>query len=394
MRSLRNSDNGLTKMTDAQTFANSRKAAVVAPAGCGKTQLIAQAVAQNNSGRDLVLTHTHAGVNALRGRLDQLNVPKSAYHVVTIAGLALRYCASFPTLSGITTKEPSGDDWTEIYKLAAQLLQRPAVKEILRSSYSGVYVDEYQDCTVAQHWLVSAISEVMPCRIVGDPLQRIFQFSKDQLISWEEHVTPDFEDLPQLTTPWRWDNANSELGTWLTDVRRDLLAGKPIDLTNTPPSVTWKKIPSKGSANEEQRKACWSAQNRAGSVVAILEHEAQCNSLARTLGGSYSPVEAIESRDLFKFAKIIDHSTGLQRANAIPDFAACCLTKVKSELNTGFKVLEKGLSKKQTYKHQAQIDALKAVIESSSLTPVVNALDKLRAIPGAKLYRRELFDEM
>ena len=46
-------------------FANSRDAAVIAAAGCGKTNLIAFATAAHNTGRELILTHTHAGVYAI-----------------------------------------------------------------------------------------------------------------------------------------------------------------------------------------------------------------------------------------------------------------------------------------------------------------------------------------
>lgn len=58
-------------MDTVKQFANSRRAAVVAAAGCGKTNLIAQAVAAHSGGRELILTHTHAGVHAIRARLSQ-----------------------------------------------------------------------------------------------------------------------------------------------------------------------------------------------------------------------------------------------------------------------------------------------------------------------------------
>ena len=46
---------------------------VTAPAGCGKTHLIAEALTRHGGSKPiLVLTHTNAGVVALRGRLDRL----------------------------------------------------------------------------------------------------------------------------------------------------------------------------------------------------------------------------------------------------------------------------------------------------------------------------------
>lgn len=45
---------------------------VIAPAGCGKTQLIANALRDHDFDKPiLVLTHTNSGVAALRGRLDK-----------------------------------------------------------------------------------------------------------------------------------------------------------------------------------------------------------------------------------------------------------------------------------------------------------------------------------
>ena len=51
----------------AKNFAGCDRGLVVAPAGCGKTHLIAEAVG-HAKGKQLVLTHTHAGVDLELGR--------------------------------------------------------------------------------------------------------------------------------------------------------------------------------------------------------------------------------------------------------------------------------------------------------------------------------------
>src|SRR5262249_33666666 len=56
---------------------------VVAPAGYGKTHLIASAL-QHAERRQLVLTHTYAGVNALRRKLRQVRVTDAACRIDTI----------------------------------------------------------------------------------------------------------------------------------------------------------------------------------------------------------------------------------------------------------------------------------------------------------------------
>ncbi len=94
------------------------------------------------------------------------------------------------------------------------------MREILRASYSGVYVDEYQDCTIEQHELIVALAEVLPCRILGDPLQGIFSFRNNVLADWEKDIAPAFDRLPDLSTPWRWVGKSPKLGRWLMQVRQ------------------------------------------------------------------------------------------------------------------------------------------------------------------------------
>lgn len=144
------------------------RASVVAAAGCGKTELIARAIAADPVGRHLVLTHTHAGVHALRDRLRRFDVPSHRATVSTIAAFALRLAAAFPGTSGLATTAPTGDDeWRAVQASASRPLQMPAVAEVLRASYSSVLVDEYQDCTPTQHHLVCALADILHVRVFG-----------------------------------------------------------------------------------------------------------------------------------------------------------------------------------------------------------------------------------
>ncbi|WP_240535726.1 UvrD-helicase domain-containing protein, partial [Bradyrhizobium sp. STM 3809] len=74
-----------------------KRGTVTAPAGCGKTHLIAEAITKAGPSKPiLVLTHTNAGVAALRGRLERARVPATAYRLSTIDGWAMRLVATFP----------------------------------------------------------------------------------------------------------------------------------------------------------------------------------------------------------------------------------------------------------------------------------------------------------
>ena len=49
-----------------ETILNTKRGAIVAPAGCGKTHIITETLSVNNTKPILVLTHTTAGVSALK----------------------------------------------------------------------------------------------------------------------------------------------------------------------------------------------------------------------------------------------------------------------------------------------------------------------------------------
>ena len=97
---------------------------MVAPAGFGKTHLIAAAVGMA-SDRQLVLTHTYAGVNALRRKMRELRIPDGACRVDTIASWALRLCLSYGGASGWSIEQPAGGQWPELYRACAALLDHP-----------------------------------------------------------------------------------------------------------------------------------------------------------------------------------------------------------------------------------------------------------------------------
>ncbi len=137
----------------ANNLAACTRGLVVAPAGCGKTHLISEAVKQCR-GRQLVLTHTHAGVKAIRDRMIRLRVPADQYRISTIDSFALRYAAAFPTISDWTNRRPEKEQWKQLRPAASKVLNMKFAEEVLRASYQGIFVDEYQDCTKSQHELI------------------------------------------------------------------------------------------------------------------------------------------------------------------------------------------------------------------------------------------------
>jgi DNA helicase-2/ATP-dependent DNA helicase PcrA len=193
------------------------------------------------------------------------------------------------------------------------------VRRIVRASYGGLYVDEYQDCSCIQHDIVVTLARDLPCRILGDPLQGIFDFDGDP-IEWQRDVATPFECIGQLDTPHRWDNAGTPaLGAWLRNVRRALEDRLPIDLAAARAQIGVRIVD--GDATRlliAQGNACRAFRCEHGdSVIAIHKGEAtykaKCHHLAKKLSGMYSSLEEIEGKDLFLFLGRLQRATTDQR---------------------------------------------------------------------------------
>ncbi|MEG9883692.1 MAG: UvrD-helicase domain-containing protein [Hyphomicrobiales bacterium] len=170
---------------------------VTAPAGCGKTYLIAESLARHSDPKPiLVLTHTNAGVVALRERLDRACVPPKAYRLSTIDGWAMRLISMFPQRGAydpnILKLANAGTDYPNIRVAARNLLKAGHISDVLAASYARLIVDEYQDCSIRQHAVVAYAAQTLPTCVLGDPMQAIFGFGSDPLAKWDENVCTYF----------------------------------------------------------------------------------------------------------------------------------------------------------------------------------------------------------
>ncbi len=387
-------------MTDASMLLGAERAFVVAAAGCGKTQLIAEAVRLDIEHRSLVLTHTYAGVDALRKRLKTLGAKPATYELDTIAGWSLRLAASFPNVSRITTQEEVKKEWEAVYEGASRVLSVRAIKTVMRASFHSVYVDEYQDCSLLQHEIVLKLADILPTRVLGDPLQGIFDFGGSEIVDWQVHVKPHFNELPRLCEPHRWAKTNPALGKWLLKVRERLEACQPVDLSEAPDGcIEFIQLPTDPrDQGNTQRECCMSVKCRKEeTLLAIHSWEGQCHKIARQSGGKFRSPETIECDTLFKAAKTFDDAPdGPALAKATFDFGCLCLTKVKTDLqSTATRVFNgRGLRTSRQYRLQEQLDALEEIVRTRSLSSVRKALMALVRVPGAVKARHELIQEM
>lgn len=376
----------------AQDLAHVDRGMVVAPAGCGKTHLISEAVGCSQ-GRQLVLTHTHAGVKAIRERMIRLGVPPQLYRVATIDAFALKYASAFPALSGWTIREPEGDQWKSLRPAALLACRAPAVIDVLRASYVGVYVDEYQDCTIGQHTLIMELAALLPCRILGDPLQAIFRkINKADALAWQL-ARDNFPEVGVLDQPHRWLGRNDDLGHWLLDVRNSLLAGQAVDLEDGPGIELRLGDPSEAY----QISTCYDLAKLGGTVVALRAWRAQCHRLSGRLNNTFHAVEDAQCEDLVEWGRKIEGVTGGPRVEKLIEFADAWLTRLPGPVVKS--VHKSVLAQKACRATRPDVislhGALQRVRDNANMTEVAAALNAFTALTEKPVFvSREIWNGM
>lgn len=372
---------------------------VVAPAGYGKTYLIAESTARS-TGRQLILTHTYAGVNALRRKMRTLGVSDRLYRIDTIASWILRLSLSYSGTSGWNEERPANNTrWNALYEACSGLLDHAFIRRIVRASYDGLYVDEYQDCSIAQHGIVLKLARDLPSRVLGDPLQGIFDFEGQSPVDWARDVEGNFECLGVLDVPHRWIQAGAgELGSWLQSVRRRIELGQSIDLNaGRPAAVTFKHANADPQALiRSQGNVCRFFQcERDHTVIAIhggsQEYKAKCHKLSQNLGGRFSSIEEVEGKALFSFIRKLERAqTGAARLKEVVAFAKQCMTAVTQNLPAATRRGEYMNIRANTRNVEAAHWA-NAYLASPDSSAILGLLLALKEIPDVNVVRADLF---
>jgi hypothetical protein len=367
------------------------KGSVTAPAGCGKTHAISVALKKHTEQkRILVLTHTNAGVAALRQRLNNAGVLSSSYRLSTIDGWAMRLIAMFPRRSGhestILDLADPRRDYPAIRTSAQALLTAKNLDDVIHATYARVIVDEYQDCSLPQHAIVSHIAGLVPSCVLGDPLQAIFGFAGNQLVDWQNDVAAIFPHAATLDTPWRWKNANSEpLGRWLLEVRQKLLDGKPIDLREAPAAVSWVRL-DRANDHELRLKAARikpPADDDRVLIIADSKNPDGQRRFASQTPGAVA-IENVDLRDLVDFARNLNLSapTALE---SLLEFAERVMTNVGAgDLLTRIDSLSRGTARREA---SAAETAAREFKSRPSHANAVNVLVEINKQTGVRAHR-------
>ncbi|MHB9359591.1 UvrD-helicase domain-containing protein [Pseudomonas amygdali pv. morsprunorum] len=377
------------KLNDCTT-----KGYVIAPAGFGKTHLIAMAV-RASGGRQLILTHTFAGVNSIKTKMADLGVRASQFQVDTIASWALRLCLAYPKASGWKIENPTSKQWSKLYECCTRLLGKRFIREAVSSSYIGLYVDEYQDCSDLQHDLVCNLAELLPSRILGDPLQAIFDFDDGKPVDWEASIYPEFVCLGQLEVPWRWINAKSPaLGEWLKEARRKIELGQKIDLSAPLPPSVIRAYTQPDYLAAKQYTALCGLLNHDESVIALHGGDQQSKNkthrLANRLAGRFSSIEEIEGKDLHSFIKKLAAAKTAQAGFLLTlKFATKCFTGVTRTLTAGTKRGEV-TNLRRTTKYPLVLQAANDYLADPSCSYLKAFFQALKNNSETSVYRRDL----
>lgn len=208
-------------------FITEPKSLLIAPAGHGKTFAIASCINLCPSGdKQLVLTHTHAGISSIKQKLHKLKVEENRFEVATITGFAQRIVSAFYGLSRIEVHQEDQNYFNAILQKCIELFSKTSVQSVLRVSYCGLFVDEYQDCNKIQHCLIMNLSEILPTHLFGDPLQAIYDFDGER-VDFDKDLV-GFTKFDILNIPWRWniEGNTPELGNKILNIRMTLLSNK------------------------------------------------------------------------------------------------------------------------------------------------------------------------
>lgn len=287
---------------------DARRCTVEMPAGTGKTQLLVMVadLLVKRGGMVLVLTHTNAGVAAIKQRCSKLEVPSQGVRVMTVTSWTEMVVTSYPKASAMQGRLRGWKDneyFNNVVRGATTLLEQEWFRRVVAASYQAVLVDEYQDCSLLQHRLVVALGDTLgSVTCFGDPLQRIFDFSGEQFPRWNDVVKtfPLFKGV--VPYPHRWVKGNFELGEWLTyDLRNNIASSIASGNTFTLAAETFPsnmKVFGGTESPQDQINRAYRLANLQGDSLIICPNQPPkaAERFAKCVGKRYRYPEEVEAK--------------------------------------------------------------------------------------------------
>ncbi len=387
-------------MVDIEQFVMGHKTKIIAPAGHGKTHLIADCIKftnDRNLGKQLILTHTHAGIASIRAKLLKCGIPCSAYNIETICGYAQKYVLGF-TPNSVPEQKTNGY-YEYIITKAIELFSKSPIRAIIKKTYTGIFVDEYQDCTSAQHDMLMQFKNFLPLHLLGDPMQGIFGFGNG-LVDFDRDLNDFSDDAGSLERPWRWETNenNSTLGQSLKNLRAHIEHNDFIDLSQSWPAIN--VIQTTGTIYQDRNyknKVLSLSQNPNTLIIAnpmIQQRQVLKNTLPLP---HFQLVEAIDDPAFYTLATRLD--TLLTSATQFALFKEICIHFLfnKTDVDTWFH--DTGLKKKTKPEDRARTKQLKQYVDSLlynkiNIESLYCIIKLMRDVLKLKYQRPELLDSI
>jgi len=377
---------------DIKNFITERDNVLIAPAGFGKTHTIKECL-KHTEGRQLILTHTQAGVASIKDKLQKENVSKEKYELRTITSFTGEYVFSFYHLNNVP--DEADDNYYEfIIDNAIRLFSSKLVQEILKFSYSGIFVDEYQDCTEKQHKLILILANIIPTHILGDPLQGIFNFNKkDKLVDLNNASQMGrFKNISKLKMPYRWINSGKrDLGEDILKIRNKLESNLEIDF------LEYSSIEFKKGTYFDNYKYIFNVLESNKNVLVV-------DPASRKMGTRkmfvvafkhiVSLIEAFDGRDFYRFAKLLDNENNLEFKDILYEI----IVTLFSKLDNWYNKTTKEFKKKTNPQEEEQLVKIKQIInkieENCSLIDIKNLILEIKNLEGVNCARRDLLNSL
>jgi DNA helicase-2/ATP-dependent DNA helicase PcrA len=380
-------------------FASKEKSMLIAPAGFGKTHTIAECLKTINiKGKQLILTHTHAGVASIKEKIKKEEIPNSNFEVETITSFAQKYVLAFYTGTDLPDQEDSKFYYPFIIEKANVLFKIKPIRQIIYNTYKGLFVDEYQDCTLGQHSLVLSLSELLPTHILGDFLQGIFGFNGEQLVDLNDELEMKgfIDSKYELDKPQRWLNGNNALlGADLKSIREDLISKNEVDLKKYT-SIELKLIAELDLYNPTT-DYCKQIRNLLKEKNVLLLHPDSTSiyprlKIIKTFNNGFTLVESIDDKEFYILAKEADLLT---KENIRIKLIGLC-PKLFNKTGIAIWFNDKGLKNKNKSEDKVKLKPVEIQINSLetkfSFLNFAKLLKSIKELTDVKCYRKELFN--
>jgi hypothetical protein len=349
-------------------------------------------------GKALVLTHTHAGVHSIHRKMHDLGVPRHATHIGTITSLAFEIVRSYPRIADLVV--PASPDWDESAKYvqaAARVLQNRHIRDVFALSYSHLMVDEYQDCSLAQHNFVKALTDAIPaCAVFGDRLQGIFGF-RDPIVDWTTDVLPAFPSFPVEFVPRRWADHNQPLGEWLYQLREQLMPGSRLRFdADLPRGVVFVA----STLQQFELRSAALQQRAPGETVVVIapSDKTTARAIANKLSGVYTTMKDIGGKFMAEALAELESLEPPLYALWLAELAKKCFSGYSS-LNFNDTVLNRLQRSRATSDLrrpglERTLAALDQIIANPTFHTISVSMLEIRSAKEGRLHSREAWNDV